>query len=84
MADTIVAERLPVDNVALHEQGNVGEINLDDTQMAALRLEWRFGQEKLGLYLVFSNEVTDAMSVPELADYFYDSALRDLKRRYAA
>jgi hypothetical protein len=74
IADTIVSQRLPVDNVSLHEQGSVGGINLGDTEMAALRLEWRFGQEKLSLYLVFSNEVTDAMSVPKLADYFYDSA----------
>jgi hypothetical protein len=84
MVDGIISKQIPLYSASIHEQGRAGEINLDETQMAALRLQWRDGQDELETFIVFSSDLVDEMSPQEHADLYYEAALRHLKKRYAA
>jgi hypothetical protein len=84
MVEGIISKDIPLHSASLQEQGMAGPINLDETEMVALLYQWKAGEAKLERYVVVSNDILDEMSVPQLADAFYDSALKCLEKQLAA
>jgi hypothetical protein len=84
MVDGIISKDIPLHSASIHKQGRVGSVDLDETGLAALRMEWRQGNDSLAEFVMFSDDLVDAMSAEEFANLYYDAALRQLKKGYAA